>query len=275
MDRYPEISASYNPKDLIIEPANILDALKLGYDTLAVEQPEIYEITDRLCLYQNLPDLIQLTDIINTKLPMQNDAGELHPLLTTRSQIESMVNNKLSGVGDCKLLTIMTAYITSGICRLPTLTSIRCYSGHPILYVELQEQPYKVSYLHEKPRISPVADLDMFELRREQVYDTNFIEEDFPNDKSILYWNVRDAIFVLDCMNIMRRSVVNYAIDPTYYATTFTEAANILNDSSIPARPVLNYWENELDRITSMYNDPRAPQDPQIFKKRVANSLRF
>lgn len=274
MNRYPELSNECI-EDLIIEKSSILGLLDSLYQELVNENPKLGEKVEKLVAYKDIYLLQELCEEIFETIPMKDEQGEVHPLISTKEQLERYIKGDRKDLGDCKLLTLFTAYICVIKAQIPTAISIRNYSGHPVLFAELNDKAYKVSYLHESLSIKLFEGVNNpFDLTQEQRINTGFLDTDFPNDQSILFWNVTEAIFILDCMNILRRCVVNYVLDPKKYEEIFNHTEEILKNSGIYHNSILLYWEGEFGRIKHMYTDPRN-KDPIKLREMIIKGLRF
>lgn len=277
MDRFPELEVDCT-NDLVLDTSALESNLGRLYSMVVERLPELESAVFDLQINSDEESLHRVCSIVFDAFPMRDDSGREYPLTTTQEQIERLSTGELDGVCDCKFLTIFTTYVVSKLCGLKTNVSIRSYSGHPVLYLKLKDRAFKVSYLHEKPYIGEFLDEDPFEMG---VGDKTryFNDPEFTNSTSILYERVRDAIFVLDCMNLMRRAVVNYVMDDYKYLQIFERAASILAVSGVFHEPIVNYWRFELDRIMDLYEMRsryfKSEQDKVSFRKEVISSLRF
>lgn len=200
-----------------------------------------------------------------------------HSMLPTSIQLKAYLSDKLENIGDCKLQTIICAYISNVIAEIPILFSVRQYNGHPIMYLQLSEGVYKVSFRYTGPTVKKYNGNNPFNLTKEMAYNPDFIDRDFKTgeEQSILYWDVINAIYILDNVNILRRCLVNYASNPDYYSEIFNRTVQGVKQSNVYSEPITEYWEIEMRRIKDIWSDPRTPKDPSRFKQLVVDSLRF
>jgi hypothetical protein len=277
MDRFPELDPDCT-NSLVLDTYRLESRLGSIYNNVVEVVPELESAVFDLQINHTEEALKRVCQIVFDVFPMQDNEGSEYPLITTQEQIERLSNGETDGVCDCKFLTIFTTYIVSKLCSLETNVSIRSYSGHPVLYVKLNEEPYKISYLHGKPYIDQYTQGDPFEIG---VGDNTsyFNDYEFTNSRSILYSKVRDAIFVLDCMNLMRRAVVNFVLDDYKYLQIFESAASILAISGIFHEPIVDYWRMELDRIMDLHEMRiryfKTDSDRFRFREEIISSLRF
>ncbi|MCA9387265.1 hypothetical protein KC669_04495 [Candidatus Dojkabacteria bacterium] len=278
MDRFPELNTT-NPNELLLD----LDNLEINLERLATillnENKGLDFAVQEFSKDTSLPNLKLLCEMMVLSIPMINTSGQLHPLMSTQEQIQKFLDGQRDGIGDCKLLTILTTYFISHIFEMPTVVSIRSYSGHPILFTNMKSQNYQISFLHKEPAVKHNVQSDPFSVISADHMSDYFDDPDFPNTKSLLYWRVRNATFVLDGMNILRRCVVNYAFKPNFYTEIFKQTSMLMYEAELFADPIIFYWETELDRIKEMYQRRILIQgdrfNAHFFKNDVVNSLRF
>jgi hypothetical protein len=272
--RYPELEWGENPEKHIIHSDEIITLLSEVYSRLAQRNSKLQLASSSFIKSPDILHIVTMCNLLFDTIPMQLN-GRLNSLVTTQEQIDRFLKEDFSDIGDCKFLTIIAAYICSVLLRLPVVISIRHYSGHPILYITLQDQVYKISFLHTGARVDIFQGDNPFDLTENHSYDSDFHDEDLPYERLILYWKVSNAIFVLDAMNILRRCVVNYAQNPQDYSRIFKEVTLLLKNSGIYHNSIVSYWEGEMDRVSSLWQDPRVRATPENFAIAVEKSLRF
>lgn len=233
-------------------------------------------LVDTFLVSKNPEDLQQICSALFANLPIET-GGVYHPMLPTQQQLNAYLSDEMQNMGDCKLLTIICAYICNVMANIPSLLSVRSYNGHPILYLNLPAGAYKISFRYNGPTVKPYRGENPFDLTAEDEYQPGFTDKDFKvgEEQSTLYWDILNAVYVLDCLNVLRRSVVNLVLNPTFYLAEFTGAIQYLKTSGIYAEPVIDYWETEMDRVSDLLRDPRSSKDKQEFRLGVISSLRF
>lgn len=272
MDRYPPLTES-DPSSLVFEQNSIYKIMEAVYNVLTREQPALLGMVEKLVDSKDYISLESILKEIHRIIPMKS-GNELYPLLSTREQLLRFLKGERGGFGDCKFLTILTAFICIAKVGLTTVISIRKYSEHPVLFVSLQGTAYKISFLHTNPEIKQFSDDNPFDVSPELKVNGSFKDNDFQNNKSILFWYIREAIFVLDCINILRRCVVNYVLDTDKNLANFSKVIIALKSSGIGIEAVINYWELELERIQEMIRCNSLTQNPQRLRQIIIGSLR-
>lgn len=270
MQRFPPLLSS-GPSMLNVE--EVETQLSQIFNRYLAEEDKLKNIISG----QTPPGIDQVTAIcqwIFERFPMQNKDG-LFPLQTTESQISDELDNQdfTPKHKDCKFLTILAVYIFSVQLKISTIVSVRVYSEHPILYIKLGEQIYSISFLHSGPKIKHKA-MDPFSLLQENAHYPNFLDCEYPETKSILFWRVRYAILLLDAVNIFKRCLLHYAQNPNSYSQIFSTAVTHIQTFPIHWHPFVEFWQSEFERVTEMYKDPRCPKDPSLFYSRIAQSFK-
>lgn len=280
IDRYPGVIPD-KLDEALLNRGELENNLELVHQVATLS---VAEIQDRLTQFGEMPSiesLEQLSQSVVKAFPLYDSTGELNPMYTTEEQIRKVITDEKDGIGDCKLLTIYTTYLTSSLLRLPTIVSVRVYSGHPVLYIKDDQVTYKISYLHEKPKVNSYSknQEDPFDLIDRDTEVTIFQEPDFTHSRSLLYWKVRDASFVLDGINLLRRCVVNYCIDPNGNKQIFEEVINRLQTEEMNTSPIITYWESEMERIIDLYQQALLFSGSRFstdeFRNKIIKSLRF
>ena len=272
-DRYPELEKCCY-EELIIDQNQTFELLEPAYTKLVEQYPILDELVLELNEIKDIHSLNNVCQFLFSTIEMKDNHGNLNPLISTREQLERYGSDSFDGFGDCKLLTILTAYICNINAEIPPNISVRNHSGHPVLFIQINNIPYKISFLHEFCEIKEFTGEDPFVLSEQQRFDPSFIDEDFPGDRLILYWDVNSAMFVLDCINILRRCVVNYVLDPQKYDVIFNEVITILNNSGVYHNSIAHYWEQEFDRVKDILSyNPSVSSD--IIRNIIIKSLRF
>lgn len=268
IDRFPPLQDA-SIEELISTSENLHEILPHALDKLDINYHAFLDSPSENTLRE-------LANEIFNRLPMSNKSNQLNSLLTTREQLSYFMNDALEDIGDCKLLTIITAYITSTLGNHPTLISIRNYSEHPVLYVKLHENAYKISYVHKEPYIKEMMEITIFESLGHDDVDEGFEEEEFPNSKSLLFWSISKAISTLDHMNLMRRCLVNLPTNPSFFYDMYQKAKDSLASSQCFSLPIIEYWESEMERIKDMTELGLVlGTSPHIIKNNIIRSLRF
>lgn len=281
-DRYPEVPQE-NLESLLLHIGNVESGLEQIFRISTSNNNLLGVATERL---NSLPDsfsLAQFTDAVHKTFPMRDGNGNMHPLLTTQEQLNFFLDRQNIadlGVGDCKFLTIFSAYVFSKL-QIPSVVSIRSYSGHPVLFAAVEGQSFKISYLHEKVSFREFNDDNPFGKFEESSMVTNLVDKDFQDDQQLLYFRIRNAIYVLDCMNLMRRAVVNVSLNEEKAKSQFDLVKNMLINSKIPYGDVIEHWKMEFERSVYMleYLRDRTPYSESVIadihKSDFIKSLRF
>lgn len=252
IDRYPSILEPVS-EYLTSDADDFVHRLREAFNRCVEIQPRISEHCQELIANPTFDEFNLLCMSINNAIPMLDYDGREKVMVTIHEQMEQFRDDgNLDSAGDCKLLTVLTAYVTSRVCNLPTVVSIRNYSGHPVLFTQIKDVNYKLSYLHTGPKIDPFTDDDPFYFNKSTTREP-FTDSEFQTGNQILYYDVKKAMFVLDCINLLRRAVVNYPLDPDHYANKFAEIITILSTSETSAQSVIEYWQGELDRVMYIY----------------------
>lgn len=253
-------------KQLLIESSN----------KLLIESDEVNKLVDKFLVSKSSQDLQLLCNELFNLLPIETN-GIYHPMLPTYAQLQRYLSSDMQNIGDCKLLTVVCAYICNVMAGIPSLLSVRSYNGHPILYLNLADGVHRVSFRYNGVVVKPYRGVSPFELTAEEAYDSNFTDKDFKvgEEQSTLYWDILNAIFILDMLNILRRCVVNFAFHPDEYLSEFESVIQYLEQTNIYSEPVICYWVSEMERVSSLWRDPRSNKNPEAFTQQVIDSLRF
>jgi hypothetical protein len=203
-----------------------------------------------------------LMETIRILIPAVDHNGEPHPKFTTIEQIKQFQqiregrNYNLGKLcnGDCKLQTLLAAFILNKILGQRVLISVRRINAHAVLFFEVFGSIYKVSFSHEEVIYKKFEDQDLFSYLNEQTRTISIKDSDYSSLNSILYFSVIDALTVLDCINLMRRCVVNYIYDPDKYAQIFQCIVKYLKSTGIYYGRIIETWEFELERVQDVYD---------------------
>ncbi len=275
---YPKIEAE--PEALSVSFEYYRQNLKLNLQEackkLLDEFPQVNSQVESFSLRKDPEELQKLCDILFQIFPIETE-GIFHPLMPAQFQLESYISGKLDSIGDCKLLSIICAYLCNIISSVKVLISVREYNGHPILYLDLPSGVHKVSFRHSGPRVKKYSGESPFTLTARDEYDSEFMDKDFKagEEQSILYWDILNAVFVLDIITVLRRCLVNYSLNPAFYTETFKKSVVALSLSKVFSDPVIEYWQAEFSRITDWWGHSRSRLNAESFRQRVIDSLRF
>lgn len=273
---YPESLQDFNPFDLNSYKRDLKNNIKSIYTLVCEQYPGLLELVNQFIQCKDKESLQKICEFLFRIFPIATDE-KYHPMQGVMFQTQRYLQCDFNRIGDCKLLTLLCAYICNSLANIPVLISVRPYNGHPVLYLGLPFGVHKVSFRYGGPVVKPFKGEIPIDLRRKEEFDLSFSDSDFRagEELSILYGDVLGAFYVLDAINILRRCVVNYSTNPEYYRNMFYEQVKLLGSIHINTEQVITYWQAELDRVEHLFLDPRVNCSTQRFKELVISSLRF
>ncbi len=252
MYRFPVIDIEqrylqHNP-NIDIEQIEMLIQKFFDNDTLTQVKNNNLDVFERIMFVAN---------VVNLEFPIVDENRNLYPMKTVQEQISEWLtcDNNSKKPADCKLVSLIFAYILIIHLQIPTALSIRIYSGHPVVYCKPNNgKVYRISFLKDGPDIKSIEDLDGVDF--EEVQRSKSIRHyDIFLNNSILIWRVSEAAVLLDFINLLRRCLVNLPNNPEKYTKIFNDLVTNLSNYGLDhqltdvTELIINYWESEKNRL--------------------------